>query len=150
MILAARFCMALLLALSSALLAGFLGPDILALLLPESISKPLSVLLVLVAAFVFCWKKTVFLHDANALKIKKARIAIGLFMLAAFLPCLLSSVAAYQKYWLADEEMASIYFYLLMITWPVYLLLIAAGAVFLQLAHKQHQAQNHLGSLKQR
>lgn len=144
MILAARFCMALLLALCGALLAYFLAPNILALLLPESIGKLISVLLVLVAAFVFCWKKTAFFHDANALKIKKTRIAIGLFMLAAFLLCLLLAIAVYQQYWLADAEAASVYFYLLIIAWPVYLLLIAAGTVFLQLAHKQYQVQNHL------
>lgn len=136
--------MALLLALCGALLTRFLAPDILALLLPESISKLTSVLLVLVAAFVFYWKKTVFLHDVNALKIKKTRIAIGLFMLAGFLMCLLVAIAVYRKYWLADTEGASVYFYLFVIAWPVYLLLIAAGAVFLQLAHKQYQAQNHL------
>lgn len=144
MILAVRFCITLLLALCGALLAYFFAPNILALLLPEAVSKLIAVLLVLIAALVFCWKKTVFLHDANALKIKKTRIAISLFMLAALLLCLLLTIALYQQYWQADAEEASVYFYLLAITWPVYLLLIAAGAVFLQLAYKQYQAQSHL------
>lgn len=50
MIFAARFCMALLLALCGALLAYFFAPNILALLLPEAISKPIAVLIVLIAA----------------------------------------------------------------------------------------------------
>lgn len=51
MIFAARFCMALLLALCGALLVYFFAPNILALLLPEAISKPISVLIAAGAVF---------------------------------------------------------------------------------------------------